>query len=172
LEQFVTPQRISSRNLGAIVGVLVVMFSFSGCLRGQIDPDAAARAAQEDDIRDAIFRYEMKDHGFPDVVFLSINNQEPSDAFMRRFSDVKLSVKKWSAIAPAKEPAQRWISDRETGKPGVALSVGKIKWTSDHGVIVAGGYYCGSLCAGGGDFYVALKGGRWVVEKFDIKVIS
>jgi hypothetical protein len=92
---------------------------------------------------------------------------------MRRFSDLKLSAKKWSAIDDrAKKPAQRWINDRETGKPGVALSVGKITWTSDHGVIVAGGYYCGSLCAGGGDFYVVLKDGRWVVEKFDIKVIS
>jgi hypothetical protein len=114
----------------------------------------------------------MKDHRFPEVVFLSINNQEPSDAFMRRFSDVKISAKKWSAIAPATNPPQRWINDRETGKPGVALSVGKITWTSNHGVIVAGGYYCGSLCAGGGDFYVVLKDGLWVVEKFDIKVIS
>lgn len=167
-----TPQEPRSRNLVSIVGVLLAMFSFSGCFRGQIGADAAARAAQEDDIREAIFRYEMKDHRSPDVVFLSINNQEPSEAFMRRFSDVKLAVKKWSAIAPAKGPPQRWINDRETGNPGVAISVGKITWTSDHGVIVAGGYYCGSLCAGGGDFYVTLKDGRWVVEKFDIKVIS
>jgi len=172
LEQFVTPQKMRCRNLWAIIGVLVAMFSLSGCIRGHIGADAAVRAVQEDDIREAIFRYEMKDHRSPNVVFLSINNQEPSDAFMSRFSDVKLSVKKWSAIAPAKEPLQRWINDRETGKPGVALSVGKITWTSDHGVVVAGGYYCGSLCAGGGDFYVTFKDGRWVVEKFDIKVIS
>lgn len=148
------------------------MFSFSGCIRGHIGADATARAAQEDDIREAIFRYEMKEHRFPNVVFLSINNQEPSDAFMRRFSDVKVAVKKWSAIAPAEEPPQRWISDRETGKSGVALSVGKFTWTSDRGVVVAGGCYCGILCAGGGDFYVTFKEGRWVVEKFDIKVIS
>ena len=167
-----TPGKTSSRNLGAIAGVLLAMFSFSACQYGQFGADAAARAAHEDDIREAIFRYEMKDHRFPDVVFLSINNQEPSDAFMKRFSDVKPAVKKWSAIAPAKKPAQRWINDRETGKPGVALSVGKITWTSDHGVIVAGGYYCGVLCAGGGDFYVIQKDGRWIVEKFDLKVVS
>jgi hypothetical protein len=166
-------QKISSKSLGAVVGVSLMMFFLSIFLYRQITADANKRAAQEDGIREAIFRYEMKDHRFPEVVFLSLNNQEPSDAFMRRFSDLKLSVKKWSAIDdPAKKPAQRWINDRETGKPGVALSVGKITWTSDHGVIVAGGYYCGSLCAGGGDFYVALKDGRWVVEKFDIKVIS
>lgn len=160
------------RNLWAIIGVLVAMFSLSGCIRGHIGADAAVRAAQENDIREAIFRYEMKDHRFPEVAFLSINNQEPSDAFMRRFSDTSVAVKKWSAIAPANKPPQRGIYDRDTGKSGVALSVGKITWTSDHGVVVAGGYYCGSLCAGGGDFYVTSKDGRWVVEKFDIKVIS
>jgi hypothetical protein len=161
-----------SRKLWAIIGVLVAMYSFSEYIRGHIAADAAVRGGQEDDIREAIFRYEMKDHRVPDVVFLSINNQEPSDAFMGRFSDLKLSVKKWSAIAPPKEPAQRWINDRETGKSGVALSVGKFTWTSDHRVVVEGSYYCGSLCAGGGDFYVTFKDGQWVVEKFDIKVIS
>jgi hypothetical protein len=172
LEQFATPQKMRSRNLWIITGVLVGMFSFSGCVRGHIGADTAVRAAQEDDIREAIFRYEMKEHRFPDVVFLSINNQEPSEVFMRRFSDVKLSVRNWSAIAPAKEPPQRWISDRETEKPGVALSVGKFRWTSDYAVVVAGGYYCGILCAGEGNFYVTFKDGRWIVEKFDIKAIS
>jgi hypothetical protein len=169
LEQFVTAQKVPTKNLGAIVGVLVAMFSFSGCLRGKIAADTAARAGQEDDIREAIFRYEMKDRA--SIIFLDINNQDPSDSFMSRFSDVKLPIKKMSAIAPAKKPLQRWIHDRETGKPGVALSVGKIAWTSDHEVIVAGGYFCGSLCAGG-DFYVTIRDGRWVVEKFDLKVVS
>jgi hypothetical protein len=156
--------------LGAAVGVSLMMFFFSISLNGQIAADADKRAAQEDDIREAIFRYEMKDRA--SIIFLSINNQDPSDAFMRRFSDVKLSVKKSSAIAPSKKPPQRWIYDRKTGKPGLALSVGKITWTSDHGVIVAGGYYCGILCAGGGDFYVNLRDDLWVVEKFHVKVIS
>jgi hypothetical protein len=163
-------RKISSKALGIIIGASLMIILFSILLLDKFG--VAGRVAQEDDIREAIFRYEMKAHRLPDVVFLSINNQEPSDAFMRRFSDVKLSVKNWSAIAPPTNPPQRWISDRETGKPGVALSVGKITWTSNHRVIVAGGYYCGSLCAGGGDFYVVLKDGRWVVEKFDIQIIS
>jgi len=156
--------------VGAAVGVSLMMFLFSAPLYGQIAADANKRAAQEDDIREAIFRYEMKDRA--SIIFLNINNQDPSDSFMKRFSDVKLAVKKLSAIAPAKRPAQRWIYDRETGKPGVALWTGKFTWTSDHGAIVDGGYYCGSLCAGRGDFYLAFKGGRWVVEKFEVKVIS
>jgi hypothetical protein len=163
-------ERKTSKGLGTIIGVSLMIILFSIFLLDKFD--VAGRVAQEDDIREAIFRYEMKAHRFPDVVFLRINNQEPSDVFMRRFSDVNLSVKKWSAIASSTNPPQRWISDRETGKPGVALSIGKITWTSDHGVIVAGGYYCGILCAGGRDFYVNLKDGRWVVEKFDIKVLS
>jgi hypothetical protein len=166
----VISQKMSSRNLAAIVGVLTVMFSLLGCLRKQMAADTAARAAQEDDIREAIFRYEIKYHRTPSIIFLHVNDQDPNEPFMRRFSDLKLSVKKWSAIA--QKPPQRWTYDRETGKPGVALSVGKITWTSDHGVIVVGGYFCGSLCAGGGDFYVVFKDGRWVVEKFDIKIIS
>jgi hypothetical protein len=163
-------RKISSKALGIFIGASLMIILFSILLLDKFG--VAGRVVQEDDIREAIFRYEMEAHRFPEVVFLSINNQEPSDAFMRRFSDVELSVKNWSAIAPSTKPLQRWISDRETGKPGVALSVGKITWTSNYRVIVAGGYYCGSLCAGGGDFYVVLKDGRWVVEKFDIKVIS
>jgi hypothetical protein len=163
-------QKSSSKNLGAIVGFSLTMFFFSASLRGQIAADAARRAVQEGNIREAIFRYEMKDR--KGIIFLNIDNQDPSDSFMKRFSDVKLAVKKLSAIAPAKKPLQRWIYDRETGKPGVALWTGKFTWTSDHGAIVDGGYYCGSLCAGRGDFYLAFKDGRWVVEKFDIKVIS
>jgi len=163
-------QKNSGKSLGTAVGVSLMMCLFSAALPGQIAADAARRAAQEDDIREAIFRYEMKER--QGTIFLNINNQDPSDTFMRRFSDVKLSVKKLSAIAPPKRPAQRWIYDRKTGKLGVALWVGKFTWTSDHGAIVDGGYYCGSLCAGRGDFYVAPKEGVWVVEKFDLKVIS
>jgi hypothetical protein len=128
------------------------------------------RSTQEDDIREAIFRYEMKDR--TGVIFLEINQKDPTDSFMKRFVGGKFPVKKLSGIAPPKEPAQRWIADRETGKPGVALWVGKFQWTSAHSVIVGGGYYCGSLCAGGGDFYVDLKDGKWTVEKFDLKRFS
>ena len=163
-------QKSSNRNLGAIFRISLTMFFFSASLHGQIADDATRRAAQEDNIREAIFRYEMKDR--EGIVFLSINNQDPDDSFMKRFSDVKLTVKKLSAIAPAKKPLQRWIYDRETGKQGVALWTGKFRWTSDHGAIVDGGYSCGSLCAERGDFYLASKHGRWVVEKFDIKAIS
>ncbi len=163
-------RKISSKSLGTIIGVSLMMILFSPSLAGQIAADAARHVAQEDDIREAIFRYEMKDR--EGIIFLNISNQDPSDSFMRRFSDVKLAVKKLSAIAPSKKPTRRWIYDRESGKPGVALWVGKFTWTSDHGVIVDGGYYCGSLCAGRGDFYVTLKNGRWIVEKFDLKIVS
>jgi hypothetical protein len=168
-----------------IIGVSLMIILFSVFLLDKFEVagrvgQLAAGSTAPDDIQEAIFRYEMKAHrGIPErgadpsiIFFLSINNQDPSDAFMRRFSDIKLSVKRGSTFAASTKPPQRWISDRETGKPAVALSVGKIKWTFNHGVIVAGGYYCGTLCAGGGDFYVNLKDGRWVVEKFDIKVIS
>jgi hypothetical protein len=100
-------QKSNNKSLGAIVWVSLTMFFFSASLHGQIAADGARRAAQEDNIREAIFRYKMKDRA--SIIFLSINNQDPSDAFMRRFSDVKLSVKKWSAIAPSKKPPQRWI---------------------------------------------------------------
>ena len=163
-------KKISNECLAAAIGVSLVMFLFSASLYAQVATDAARRAAQEDDIREAIFRYEMKNRD--GIIFLDINYQDPSDSFMKRFSDVKLSVKKLSAIAPSKKPAQRWIYDRKTGKPGVALWVGKFAWTSDREVIVDGGYYCGSLCAGRGDFYVVFRDGRWVVEKFDLKIVS
>ena len=122
-------QKSSSKNLGAIVGISLMMFFFFAFLHRQIAADAVRRAAQDDNIREAIFRYEMKDR--EGIIFLDINNQDPSDSFMKRFSNVRLVVKKLSAIAPAKKPPQRWIYDRETGKPGVALWTGKFTWTSE-----------------------------------------
>lgn len=156
--------------MGLVVGILLMTISFTTLLHGQIDADGAKRAAREDDIREAIFRFELKDR--TGIIFLDIDHRDPSDAFMKRFFDVKLPIKKLSAIAKPNGRSQRWIYDRSSGKPGVALWVGKITWTSDMRVIVDGGYYCGSLCAGRGDFYLTFKDGRWVVDKFDLKIVS
>jgi hypothetical protein len=90
---------------------------------------------------------------------------------MKRFSDVKLPMKKSSDIAKHKV-SHSSIYDRRTGKTGVLLWVRTFKWKSNQNVVVDGGYWCGSLCAGRGDFYVTLIDGRWIVEKFDLKVIS
>jgi len=156
--------------MGLVLGILLMTISFTTLLHGQINADAAKRAAREDDIREAIFRFELKDR--TSIIFLDIDHQDPSDTFMKRFSDVKLPIKKLSAIAKPNGRSQRWIYDRSSGKSGVALWVGKLTWISELNVVVDGGYYCGSLCAGRGDFYLTFKDGRWVVDKFDLKIVS
>jgi hypothetical protein len=153
-----------------IVSIFLMIFPFAPLLHSQVDVSPTKRVAQEDDVREAIFRFQLKDQ--TGIIFLQIDHRDPSDSFMKRFADIKLPIKKGSAIAKPDRRSQRRIYDRSTGKTGVALWVGKFTWSSDQSAVVDGGYYCRNLCAGRGDFYVTLKGGRWVVERFDLKIIS
>ena len=135
--------------------------------------DSKSRAAEQENIWEAVFRYQFKQHS--GVLCLSIpgKTSDPSDSFMSRFKDISPPVKKFSQFQRAKShDSQRWFSDPKTGQPMTVLSVGKITWISDDHVQVKGGYYCGSLCAGGGIFDVVRQRGVWVVSKFNLKFIS
>jgi hypothetical protein len=128
----------------------------------------ADRLMQEDDIREAVFRYRISSENSNSRVFLMIDGKDPTDTFMTRFAESNPSVKKASGAQLSSE----WLRDRITGEQAVELSVGSISWISVDRVELPGSSYCGVRCADFGIYRVLRKSGRWVVEQYEIKAIS
>ena len=90
--------------------------------------------AQEEDIREAVFRYQMAKLPrefrfitrikFPEVYFLSVNNADPSPTFLARFRNDGPAVKARSAVKPRRFE----VFDKTTGKQGMILSADKVRW--------------------------------------------
>ena len=141
---------------------------------------AAWRKAREDDIREAIFRYQLRsDHGVPQsepsVFFISVEGKDPSDDFLRRFTDNDPPVRKWSRSRISRKRAGfswMWVEDRETGEPGLIYTVGSIGWLSDSAVLVQGEYYAGGRAGAGYEYRVAYEDKHWVVKQATEKWIS
>jgi hypothetical protein len=130
------------------------------------------RIFEEDDIREAVFQYLIEIRKFPGQVFLSIDGNDPSDAFMSRFSDEKNFPTKISRSYFKKDPFPGWLRDRTTNEKGVGFNVSSISWISTIEVEVKGGSYCGGLCADAGVFKVTKKNGRWKVDYYRIRLVS
>lgn len=81
-----------------------------------------ARQSQEDDIREAVFRFQIDPSGIGQqkattVFFLGLNLKggDPSDEFMKRFADHKPPVRKATA---SHYVSGKGIRDLKTGEPG------------------------------------------------------
>jgi hypothetical protein len=94
--------------------------------------------AEENDIREAVFRYEFNFHKNAKVFFLSFGKKEPTDEFISRFAGHKSPVKKESQAS-----GKYKLNDKETGKRGVLLSVANITRISEDEVKVWLGYIIG-----------------------------
>jgi hypothetical protein len=147
----------------------------------------ADRNIQEDDIREAVFRYRIKTRyaEFAQTPsFLSINGEDPSDEFMARFAGSNPPVKKGSGayvkedpqaefrVDPNKRPPlEGMLRDRSNDKQAFSLQVGEISWITPTRVKVRGGTYCGWMCGDGGAFRVVKKNDVWMVEDYEQGVI-
>jgi hypothetical protein len=129
------------------------------------------RTRQENDIREAIFRYRMSESKF-ESIFLAVDGRDPNDNFMKRFTKSTVPVKKASQAGVGKKRWPGYLIDPATDERAIQFSVGSIKWVSDTQVEVRGGMYCGSLCADAGIYRVTKRSDRWEVEKYDMQMIS
>ncbi len=115
------------------------------------------KAEHEDDIREAVFRYQFEHWGSnKEIYYLSLSNQgDPTDEFTRRFKDIQSEVRKAS------------LAERAGGeiKGGVIFFVREIKWINDNEVEIEGGYHRGGLDGSGHAFQVMREKGKWVVKK-------
>ena len=135
-----------------------------------------ARQGQEDDIREAVFRYQIDPSGTGQqkattVFFLGLNvkDGDPSDEFMKRFANHKPPVRKATAshYVPGKG-----ILDLKTGEQGMALMIDRIKWISDTEVEVEGGHYLTEMSSSSKTFSLKTEKGKWKVTKVRVKLVS
>lgn len=128
----------------------------------------SAQTSQEDDLREAVFRYQFKTVELVfSYHFISIDGKKPSTAFVQRFRDDAPPVESISECVRVKKPMKGVVS-RKDDKPGIIFNVGAIKWISAMKADVEGGYECGDACTEqSGVYHASKQGTRWVVGSFD-----
>jgi hypothetical protein len=162
----------------------LLFFAVSVC--GQTASVIPNRAAKEDDIREAVIRYQIRvwshdgdkneteanderekaiaQHLNSRTYFVLVNGQDPSDDFIARFRDISRPVKKASQ-ANTQSRKSLWVTDDEMHQPGIIFSADEVRWTGDSSARIDGGYHCGGLCGGEIEFKVRFKKGKWIVDK-------
>jgi hypothetical protein len=125
-------------------------------------------SAQEDDIREAVFRYQFT---HVELIFayhfIAIDGKNPSEAFLQRFREDDPPVRPISEAERVKKP-MRMVVSRNDQKQGVIFYLGPIKWISDTKVDVEGRFECGDTCDEySGVYHVTKQNNNWVVESFD-----
>lgn len=127
-----------------------------------------AGQSQTDDIREAVFRYLFDHNGSGQqknahAYYLGVGEKadDPTDQFMKRFSDHRPPVRKRSSCSSGDDG----VRDKITGEQGLIFHVGSIKWISDTEVEVYGGHYEGTLGASGHTYMVKKENGKWKVTE-------
>src|ERR1700676_2637782 len=139
-------------------------FLFFTCLATGCTPTGTARLHEEDDIREAIFRYQFEHNASGQqkraaVYCLSIGeNADPSDEFIKRFANHNPPVRKISGCTVGPFDG---VVDKLTHKLGLVFRVSSIKWISGTEVEATGGYYEAGLSASGNTFTVSKRLGKW-----------
>lgn len=174
-----------------VTAVMLLSISIVAQSKTQNDIQPATRGRQEDDIREAVIRYQMEgwmrdgDKNEKEakdardkliakqlnsrIFFVSVNGKDPSDEFLKRFQNIPRAIKKQSRVKPG---LNRWVTDKDTNRNGIVFRADGIRWINESEVEVEGGYHCGSLCAAGDVFSLRLESGRWNVVQVRGKWIS
>jgi len=152
--------------------VLGLLVTLGGCAANGSAPDPAAdsatpaaRAADEEQIAEAVFRYQF-DHNASGMqksaekYCLSLPGEKmPSAAFLQRFE----------GNTPPVLAADQ--CDRKSGK-NLFFRVQKIDWRKDGEVWVRGGYFEGNLSSSLELFQVVNQNGKWAVKGARMEAIS
>ncbi|HWC18061.1 MAG TPA: hypothetical protein VG498_13660 [Terriglobales bacterium] len=157
--------------LKSIISILLVFTSACSSPLSKAD-----RLSQEDDIREAIFRYQFNHNASgqqknASFYCLSVgeNHNDPTDELLKRFADHKPPVRK---VSDCQVHPFTGVSDNRTGTRGLILRVSGITWISDKKVKAEGGYYEGSLSSSGNTYTVIKEHGKWTVSHDRMKWIS
>jgi hypothetical protein len=132
------------------------------------------RQKQEDDIREAVFRYQFDNNASGQktnakVYCLAVGEKQvdPSGKLLRRFANHTPPVRKISECGRSAE-----IRDKRTGERGLLFYITQISWVSSTEVKVTGGYYEGSLSASGETYVVKKDGSTWKIISAGLNWIS
>ena len=163
-------------RLFAIAAIVFAAFSSLGAVQDAPKSYSTARLPQENDIREAVFRYEFHHNSSIQgqraaVYCLSVGekNADPPDDFMKRFASVKPPVRK---VSDCSTDTYTGVVEKRTGKRGLVFRVRSIKWVSAAEVEVVGGYFEDGLSASGDTYTVTKAQGKWIVSKARTNWIS
>lgn len=133
--------------------------------------------AQEDDIREAVFRYHMTKLPpqfpfitrikFPEIYFLSVNRADPSPTFLARFGNNKPPVKARSAVKPRRFE----VFDKATGKEGILISADAVRWIAASQAKVETRWHKDGRGGTAGTCLVQQQKKGWVVIYYAIRAI-
>ena len=136
-----------------------------GCAAKRTD-----RAAEELNIREAMFRYQFASNGSgqqqtANCYYLAIydaagKENDPDDAFMKRFAGHKPAVKRRSECETSFE---KGVVSKMNGELGLIVNPGVLRWISETEAEIYGYYYEANLSGGGGHFSLQKIDGRWKV---------
>jgi|GEM_PF-7102044 hypothetical protein len=145
-------------------GVLVASAWF---LRSNPNPEptlsSAPSPADKANVAEAVFRYQLRWNKQRPVCFLTLEEREPDETFLKRFVGqteprIQRSSRKMS------DPYNR-IVDADTGELAEYISIVSIKWISDTEAEVHCNVYDGDL--GEYKHSVIRQGDTWVVKTCD-----
>jgi hypothetical protein len=147
------------------IAILSLMVMVGACASGAPPPPPQDRFAAQDEILEAVFRYQFQHNasaiqGKADRYCLTLpQDKNPSEEFLRRFAEVQPSV---VSADQCRKKAGRDLFFR----------VQNLDWRSDEEVWVRGGYWEGNLSSSLELYRVLRKNGRWIVEGSRMEAIS
>lgn len=156
-------------GVGSVLCVLAVLWVTAGCAASPAPAEnnstSPARAAAEEDIAEAVFRYQF-DHNASaiqkraETYCLSLPGEKmPSAEFLRRFEGNR------PPVATADQ------CGRQSGK-NLFFRVQKLDWRKDDEVWVRGGYWEGNVSSSIELYQVVRKNGKWTVKGARMEAIS
>lgn len=119
---------------------------------------------EEDCIEEAVYRYQIQNpegHQSSDLFFLSVKDRwDPNNEVVERLASSSYRVK------PVSQSVDQHtvIKDKETGEPGVVLTVGHITWIDKSRVEVALSAYSGFGDAKGYVYELARSENGWMIR--------
>lgn len=132
----------------------------------------------EDDIREAVLRYQLKDYELQhehektaSCYCVSIGETKPTDPpdnFLRRFNYHRPSVQGASAC----DYRDGGVIEKHTVNAAVVFNIGNITWVSNSAVTVEGGYVEGNVGGVGYVYRLSREKRKWKVESADMRWIS
>jgi hypothetical protein len=149
----------------------LLLFAFASLTLAGCD----ARKNQEDEIREAVFRWQFEHNASgqqqkAEAYYLEIGEEgNPSDEFMKRFAKHTPPVRK---VSDCTFDGVTVVRDKKTGERGLIFKVTSIEWKSDTEVDVKGEYYEAGLSASGNTYTVKKENGKWKVIKDKMHWIS
>ncbi|HEV2698567.1 MAG TPA: hypothetical protein VGU90_11290 [Terriglobales bacterium] len=157
---------------------LIVRLALLCALTSTASAADTSRVRQEDDIHEAVLRYQFKDYQLQhehektaSCYCVSIGETEPtdpSDNFLRRFNYYSPSVRRASAC----DDRDGGVVEKHTANAAVIFNIGSITWVSDSAVTVEGSYVEGNVGAVGYLYRVNREKRKWKVESAEMRWIS